>query len=64
MAVKPKKPNFLTCARCKREFHSCNVRHCERFSRNMCGYCCMKCQFVSKEEIGVGCKFKKSEERS
>ena len=57
MAVKPKVPKFLTCDRCKREFHSCNVRHCERFNRKMCGYCCMKCQFVSKEEIGVGCNF-------
>ncbi|HAU87490.1 MAG TPA: hypothetical protein DCW90_18990 [Lachnospiraceae bacterium] len=62
MAVKPKKPKFLTCVRCKREFHSCNVRYCERFNRNMCGYCCMKCRFVSKEEIGWGCEFKNNKE--
>lgn len=38
---------FKICQHCGREWVSCEVRTCPHNGRQICRYCCMKCEYSS-----------------
>lgn len=53
----------VRCDKCYDWYYGSNVRKCphpavrQRIGENICGYCCMKCKFHVKKDMGIYCTY-------
>lgn len=58
----------IKCDKCGYEYHSCSIRECShpavnrRYGKNLCVYCCKKCDYVKRVGTGWMCTYENKED--